>query len=164
MKKFVMSVFFILLGLAVLAQSTPPSGYSLAVQGGPIDRTLHFKPGKRLKLKTTDGDIIYTWRYSINDDHVLTEKNQLIYYHDIVRIKGRVMDNRDRVVPGFILFAAGAALVFPLGFYGAWTSVGLMFLFASPAIGMALGGMKLMGHRTFRTNKGWEIQTYLIGE
>ena len=154
-----------LLGLIVLAQPAAPDELHLAVKGDLNDRILHFKPGKRLKLKTTTGEVIYTWNYSINDDHVLTEKNQMIYYNDIVRIKGRVMKDTGRVAAGALLLTTGVFLVgSTIAIATLALTPGLTLQLLAIEAGIIVGGARMLGHRTFRTNKGWEIQTYPAGE
>ncbi len=165
MKKIVMSVFFLLLGLIILAQPTGSDTLQLSVRGGPNDRTLEFKPGKRLKLTTTTGEIILSRKYAITADYVLTEKYQLIYYQDIVRIKGRIMNDSGRVLLGILVTGTG---MFLLGKTLAIATLVLTphgtLLLTAIETGVIVGGVRLMGHRTFRIKKGWEIQTYLAGD
>jgi hypothetical protein len=166
MKRIFISGVFVLLGLAVLAQPIGSGTLQLSVRGGPGDLTLEFKPGKRLKLKTKTGEVIYTWKYAITDDYVLTEKNQLIYYHDIVRIKARVMKDTGRVVAGTLLVATGVVLAgSTIAIATLALTPGSFLLLLTLEARMILGGVQSMKqYRTFTMDKGWEIQTYLAGE
>ena len=78
MKILVAFLVFVLLGLSVFGQSTDQGRYHLTVQGGVQDRTLHFKPGKRLKLTTTAGEVIYTRQHTISENHIMTENNNCV--------------------------------------------------------------------------------------
>ena len=88
MKKAIILALFAMLGLSALGQSIYPEGLQLAVKGGIENRTLFFNPQKRIKLRTTTGEIIYSKRYSIYEDHILAENNNLIPIETIVSIKG----------------------------------------------------------------------------
>jgi hypothetical protein len=164
MKKFIFYVCFLMIGLNVMSQHTLSGEHRLAIKGGPVDRVFIFKPEKPLTIKTTSKKYFYLKQYLINPDHILTNADEIIYFQDIAMIKGRVMDNWDRVAPGILVFTTGAVLVFPLGFLGAWTSPQHMFLFASPAIAMVFGGIRMMGRRNFHMNRGWEIQIFPANE
>lgn len=109
-EKIVISGFFMLLGLIVLAQHTNSGTLQLAVRGGPQDRTLAFRPGKRIKLTTTTGEIIYSRQYLVYGNEILTENNILIGFDDLVRISGRVMNNTGRVAAGALLLTTGVIL------------------------------------------------------
>ena len=167
MKRSVGFVFFVLFGLSSMAQTADSAALSLTMIGAGkhVGKTMHFNPAKRLKVKTASGNIIFTKRYAIHTDHILTEKHGTIHFQDIVRIKGRVMDSHNRVIGGVLLIPAGMALFVPLAVVGA-----LMFgplgtlIICSPAIAIIYGGIKLVGHRTFNVNKGWEVHTFLAGE
>lgn len=167
MQRFIGFMFFVLFGLSVLAQPLDSGSFQLIVIGGGkhAGKMMHFNPEKRLKVTTTTGNVIYTRQYAILADQILTEKHGIIYFQDIVRIKGRVMDNLDRVIGGALLIPAGMALSVPLAVVGA-----LMFgpfgtlMICSPAIAMIYGGIKMVGHRNFTLNKGWEVHTIYAGE
>jgi hypothetical protein len=165
MKNSVIFFVFVLLGLSVFGQSTHQGNYHLTVRGGLQDRTLEFKPGKRLKLTTTTGEIIYTRQYAIFENHIIAENNNFVNFEDIARIKGRVMNDSGRVGAGVLVTGSGMILLGgTIAIATLALTPGLTLLLTGIEAGIIVGGVKIMGHRTFRTNKGWEIQTYLAGE
>lgn len=165
MKRLFVFFVFTVLGLSVLAQSTDTDTFQLAVQGGSEGRILQFKPGKRLKLTTKDGEIVYTRQYSIYENHILTENNNLVLFEDLTRIKGRILKDSGRVAAGVLLLGAGVILM------GATIPIASLvltpnqfLLIAAAESGMIVGGVRIMGHRTFKLDNGWEIQSFLPRE
>lgn len=115
---------------------------------------------KKIKLRTTKGEIIYSNRYSIYEDHILTENNNLVHIENLARIKGRVMEDAGRVAAGALLLAAGVILVGPtLAIATLALTPGQFLLFSVIEAGMIVGGARIMGRRTFLMDKGWEVQT-----
>jgi hypothetical protein len=168
---------FLLLSVFILKSSNaqPEVTGSLAMSVEKISTydddavILQFKPGRVLKIKTSEGKKFISRKYVLQDSaivmHTLSQYGVVytdtIPFQDIVRIRGKVYGNTARKAGGTILALTGVPVA-AMGFvYGALRSDtatgGILMMF--PGFLLTGSGIGITGARSFSTNDKWTLKT-----
>lgn len=174
MKSYIFLMISIFILKSSFAQSSGPETLVLSIEkkvirnNEPDNVILQFKPGRVLKIKTSEGKKLRSANYVYQDSAIVMftsieygkVNTDTILFQDIVKIRGPVYGNAERKVAGTILALNGLPL---LGFtsLAIGTSVNSMRTAVTmlPVFGIPASGIRLMGARSFNTSDKWMLKT-----
>ncbi len=174
MKLNVLLLFSIYIFISSFAQSSGPETLLLSVEKKvnryhqPDTVILQFKPGRVLKIKTSDGKNLRSADYVYQENAIMMitstaygkENIDTISFQDIVKIRGKVYGNAERKVAGTILALTGLPLSGFTMLAAAWSAHPMGTAVAMlPVFGIPVTGINLMGARSFNTGDKWTLKT-----
>jgi len=165
MKFLLLLAAMMLLFQPSFSHSKDSTSYSLAVEKQYLNhtRTLPFKSGRVLNIKTLQGQKLRSRQYTFTDQMIVMDAKDTILLEDISWIRGKVSGNgvRKALGVGLIGYSALSGLAFAT------------FVFVSePLVAVACGafvgvygvtGIKLTGARKFKSSRHWkakQVQLY----
>jgi hypothetical protein len=174
MKPYIFLLFSFFIINSSIAQNPVPEQLTLnitkkSIKGSKSAKViLQFKPGKFLKIKTSDGKKLISQTYALQDSSIVMvtisgpgkAKLDTIPFQDIVRIKGKVYGDTGRKIGGAVLVLGGVPLTIMAYIIATISSTPLgAAIMMTPCIGISASGISIMGARGFNTSDKWTLKT-----
>lgn len=126
--------------------------------------TYVFKEGKTLRIKTKEGNKIYSNHYNIYEEFIVLNVTDTILYEDIQMIKGKVYGDPIRKIlgvgiAGYGIVSGYVGIVFMYVLYGGAT----WLIPAIPFTALTILGINMAGAKKFKSER-WRVVVLPVNE